>query len=1274
MLLRIQSIKNRIVAIIFLVTVVTVGTGFAIIIPMDISRIMENMTEQASIAAKLVGESCVSSLTFGYPEKAEQNLGVLQSLPGFQKVWLYDAQGKLFAAYGQGKEIPPDSGERLDRYHHYDSGSLFLKEPIRYQDTVYGVIYLKISPGIRNQIVSRVLVVVGLMGGLFIIAYVLANLTQKVVSEPILNLARTAAKISDEANYGIRLAKNNTGELGILYRSFNDMLDTIQEREHERDAAEKNLLFKEQVIESSTGAVATVDLYGIVTYSNPAFMRLLGYKKIENVVNRSFAIYLETEEMFDQMLVSLERQRAWSRETRARHKNGSLFDAIISADTILDENGGAESYVITVSDISELRKTTRKMEKENLLKTSVQAISDGLRGLQEIPVLATHLLNGLNDFVDFQIGAVYTPDEDGVFVLRGSRALAHDIEFKEHVIPGESLVGQTVLDKKSIRISSIPQEYFTIRSGSGQACPAHIQTIPFIYNEKVKGIMELGAFTPFTPLDRELFERLNETVAIAIHASQSRSKLQELLEKTQAQSEELLSQTEEMQTQQEELRQTNKELEDQTRLLEEQQADIEYKNKELEKSRWLVEQKVADLEITSRYKSEFMANMSHELRTPLNSILLLSDVLAENRNDNLSGKQVEFAKSIYASGSELLALINDILDLSKVESGKMDMSPETVKLSELEQTVRRTFEPLAQEKGLLFDVRIEAGIPSAFVTDRQKLEQVLKNLLSNAVKFTENGSVSLIVRRPSEKDRRHCGNMDTDTALAFEVRDTGIGIPEDKFPVIFEAFKQVDGTTSRKFGGTGLGLSISKEIARLLGGIIALESIPGDGSVFTFYLPEKPAKGADNTQKNGDGAGSGKRPGPASAVFESGDELVGCDRHTIVEGDKSVLIIEDDTGFVKILAERAREQGFKVLIAPDGPTGLHYADFYKPSAIVLDLGLPGIDGWAVMERLKRNLKTRHIPVHIVSGKDTGPDIMKMGAVGFLAKPANLAKLEKVFGTLNHILSGPMRNVLVVEGDDEQGVAIRDIIGNGDVNVTCCRSGESARQLLEETNFDCLILDLNLPDIPGDEFLAFLSGEARLNTMPVIVYTGKSLTPDQQALLQAYAGSMIVKDADSPERLLDEITLFLHRVDTDLSESKQKILRNLYRKESVFKDKNILLVDDDMRNVFAINNILEDKGVRVHIGKNGLEALDCLAAHPDIDLVLMDMMMPEMDGYQATRKIRKQKAFKKLPVIALTAKAMKGDKAKCLEAGADDYLSKPVHKGKLLSMLRVWLYG
>ncbi|MBN2752260.1 MAG: response regulator, partial [Rhodospirillaceae bacterium] len=842
---------------------------------------------------------------------------------------------------------------------------------------------------------------------------------------------------------------------------------------------------------------------------------------------------------------------------------------------------------------------------------------------------------------------------------------------------------------------------------------------------------------PFTPVERRFIAENSGNVGVLIAAAESHQTIETLLArareqenelrasntelKRQAQAlieserelqtqqeelrvinEELEEQTHalrksenELQTQQEELRVTNEELEERTQELEQRSKAIQTKNDELIRARDEIREKIKELETSNRYKSEFLANMSHELRTPLNSILILSQLMEENRVGNLTPRQIESARTINASGSDLLKLINDILDLSKVEAGKVEMSMEPMPIAGFLSDIERVFRPVSENRGIPFDTIIDDNIPPSLVTDSHRLQQVVRNLLSNAFKFTEaGGRVSLSITRPQANDLPAHHPLTPQTAVAFVVKDEGIGIPADRQAEIFEAFRQADGGTSRKYGGTGLGLSISRRLAEALGGLITLTSVPGKGSIFSVILPtsqtqtsrpETPALAsppvsapptptpvsATETIKPKSSAKPVKHPPTLSD--DASAEDVRDDRKSLASDDKILLIIEDDHSFAAILRDLAHERDFKCLIAADGETGLHFADYYHPSAIILDIGLPGIDGWEVMARLKDNPETRHIPVHFISGDDNALDGLRMGAVGFLTKPISVERVEEAFSKIEEVIDKPVSSLIVVEDDPVQAEAIRQLIGNGDVISTIANSGTKALSTLSQSSFDCMILDLGLKDMSGFDLLERLRDIPHCARMPIIIYTGRELSKSEEEQLQRHADSIIIKGVRSPERLVDESALFLHRVEATLPERQRAMIRMMHDRDAALKDRTILLVDDDMRNVFALSSVLEDKGLSVVIARDGRESLTRLAENPAIDLVLMDIMMPEMDGYEAIREIRKIRDHAKLPIIALTAKAMKGDRNKCVEAGASDYLAKPVDTEKLLSLLRVWLY-
>jgi CheY-like chemotaxis protein len=745
-----------------------------------------------------------------------------------------------------------------------------------------------------------------------------------------------------------------------------------------------------------------------------------------------------------------------------------------------------------------------------------------------------------------------------------------------------------------------------------------------------------------------------------------------------------------LQTQQEELQQTNEELEEKAQLLEEQNRRIEIKNREIELARAALEEKAEQLSLSSRYKSEFLANMSHELRTPLNSLLILAKLLGENSDANLNQKQIEFANTIYGAGSDLLDLINDILDLSKVEAGRMPVNVGDVKLSDLRDFVERSFRPVAEDKNLDFEIEVRgANVPPTIETDEQRMQQVIKNLLSNAFKFTESGGVKLRIGLAEGRQFASEALSRAEAVLEFTVEDTGVGIPHDQLRLIFEAFQQADGTTSRRYGGTGLGLSISREIARLLGGEIHVESEVGGGSTFTLFLPARYQQvehphDADSAEEAvvfpSDGGGNGgSRPAPSSEAPELDPNLllpsdVRDDRDDIQDGDRVVLIVEDDLDLARTELEVARERGFKGIIAVRGDSGLALAHEFKPDAIILDMKLPVMDGWTVLDRLKHHPETRHIPVHIVSAGNGRQNALKAGAVAFLEKPISKEGLEETFGEIRSFIDRGLKRLLVVEDDESQRQAVVELIGSDeDVDVTAVGSGEAALEALELERFDCMVLDLKLPDMGGFTLLEKLKQDERHSSIPVIVYTGKELTRSEETKLKKFAESIVVKDASSPERLLDETSLFLHRVERKLPKEKRRMLEQLHSADEVLKQRKILIVDDDVRNVFALTSVLESHGMEVLYAENGKDGVELLRSHPEVDLVLMDIMMPGMDGYETMRVIRSDDSFKQLPIISLTAKAMKGDREKSIASGASDYITKPVDTDQLLSLMRVWLY-
>jgi|GEM_PF-89295 len=940
---------------------------------------------------------------------------------------------------------------------------------------------------------------------------------------------------------------------------------------------------------------------------------------------------------------------------------------------------------------NKLLAVSKKNARADWLKTGQAQLNEQMTGELALSNLAKNIITFMTTYIKGQIGLFYLlieEEQDQVLQLFASYAYTPSDNIHNQFRIGEGLVGQAALENKIIARKQTPKEFsYILQSGLTTAIPEYVILVPFLYEDELKGVIEIG-FSEDAPttIQQEFFQMVMPHIGIAINTAQSRQRMQLLLEQSQQQrkklqrqqqelqhtneelqnqSEELQVQTEELQSQQEELRQSNEELAERSTELEEQKNEIRQTNFvleknqiEMEKANVAIEIKAKELALASKYKSEFLANMSHELRTPLNSMLILAQLLADNDDKNMTDKQREYAETIQDAGADLLTLINEILDLSKVEAGKIEIQPEDILLTELVDTVEQKFRPVAEDRRLDFHIQLEEGLPALLYTDGQRLKQIINNLLSNAFKFTSEGQISMMIQPGSAK------------TVAISVADTGIGIAKDKQQAVFEAFQQGDGSTSRHYGGTGLGLSISRELAKVLGGDLQLESEEGKGSTFTLYLPEKfelelisesveepqvPATLSETVTEQ------------AASATQNEDE-----REKLTPNDNVLLIIEDDRIFSSVLSELAREKDFKYLLAEDGKTGLQLAEQYLPDAIILDVGLPQLDGWSVMQRLKDNPNTRHIPVHFISAYEQSQEAKQMGAIGYLHKPVNMGQLGETFKKLKDFVAKTVKTLLIVVNKASHGQEIMELVGGGDVKTTIAQSKADALLHLNQISFDCIILDVDEQGA-GFQLLEQLNQDEHFSQIPVIIYAERELSLDEKALLQRVSKTLTVKEVRSQVRLLDEATLFLHQVESKLAPDKQQMLQNVHDKEVVFKDKKILLVDDDVRNVFALVSVLEEKHMEVVVGENGVEALAILEQETAIDLVLMDIMMPEMDGYETMRKIREQSRFRQLPIIALTAKAMKGDKSKCIEAGANDYLTKPVDKNKLLSLMRVWLY-
>jgi CheY-like chemotaxis protein len=837
----------------------------------------------------------------------------------------------------------------------------------------------------------------------------------------------------------------------------------------------------------------------------------------------------------------------------------------------------------------------------------------------------------------------------------------------ERLYAGQGLIGQCAADARRMLIAQIPDEVVPISSGLFKATPKNVIVLPVLFEGQVKAVIELASLGTFTDLQISFLDQLTASIGIVLNSIEATMQTEGLL----TQSQQLAA---ELQTQQRELQQTNEQLEQKAQQVEERNVEVERKNQEIEQARRALEDKATELAQASKYKSDFLANMSHELRTPLNSILILGQQLGDNPEGNLTARQVEFARTIHGAGTDLMNLISDILDLSKIESGTVTVDAEEVFFVTLQDMVLRPFRHEAESRRLSFDVRIDPKLDRSMITDSKRLQQVLKNLLSNAFKFTEQGGVKLSIHPAiSGWSADHPILKNAPGVVAFEVSDTGIGIPAEKQRIIFEAFQQADASTNRRFGGTGLGLAISRELSSLLGGEIQLRSAPGVGSTFALYLPIK---------YGGPAAAIVQAPGPAPPaaatlaavrLAEAPVKQLSDDREILQPGDKLLLIVEDDPHYAGILADLAHEAGFKVLVAMRGADALALAREYQPTAVSLDVFLPDMLGWTVLSQLKRDPLTRHIPVQVVTLDEDRQHGLARGAFSFVTKPSTTEGLESALGRIKAFAEPRRRRLLVVEDNPAEQLGITELLGNADIDVVTVGTGAEALAAFREQQIDCAVLDLRLPDMSGFDLLDIIRDDAALSDIPVVVFTGKELSSDEDAQLHAIARSVVVKGVESPERLLDETALFLHRVVADLPAEKQKMLERLHSSDEDLVGKTVLLVDDDARNIFALSSALERRGMNVLTATTGKEAIAFVESTPGLALVLMDIMMPEMDGYQTMQVIRANPAFRRLPIIALTAKAMKGDREKCLEAGASDYLAKPVDTEQLLSALRMWLH-
>jgi HAMP domain-containing protein/CheY-like chemotaxis protein/signal transduction histidine kinase len=919
--------------------------------------------------------------------------------------------------------------------------------------------------------------------------------------------------------------------------------------------------------------------------------------------------------------------------------------------------------------IDNLRLTTDRNNEQDWLKTNLARFTGMLQGQRDLATVGRMLLSELAPLVNAQQGVIYQieSEELGGLVLLSAFADDGRDGHPQHLMVGEGLAGQCAAEKRRMLITELPSHAVPIRSGLFRAVPRNVIVLPVLFEDRVKAVIELASLSSFTASHLAFLDQLTASIGIVLNSIEATMQTEGLLKQSQQLATEL-------QTQQKELQQTNEQLAQKAQQLAEQNVEVERKNQEIEQARRALEEKAKELALTSKYKSEFLANMSHELRTPLNSILVLGQQLTDNPDGNLTPKQVEFARTIHGAGTDLLNLISDILDLSKIESGTVSVEAEEVFFASLLEMVARPFGHEAENRRVSFEIQAAPSLSRSLVTDSKRLQQVLKNLLSNAFKFTEQGSVRLSVfQAQSGWSEDHPLLSGAASVIAFEVADTGIGIPAEKQRIIFEAFQQADAGTSRKYGGTGLGLAISRELANLLGGEIQLRSAPGRGSSFTLYLPQTyvgPSTGVALVDRK---ASVSPMQLSSSVSVERAAEQIPDDRENLQPDDAVLLIVEDDPHYARVLCDLSRDKGFKVLVATRGAEALALAREFHPTAVSLDVFLPDMLGWTVLNHLKQDPATRHIPVQVLTLDEDRHHGLSRGAFSFVTKPTTPEGLDSALSRIKDYAAPRRKRLLVVEDNPGEQLSIRELLGYEDIDVSIAATGSEALEAIASESYDCVVLDLRLPDMTGFEVLEQLRDNPAISDVPVVVFTGKELTPEEDARLHTLARSVVVKGVESPERLLDETALFLHRVVADLPVEKQKMLDRLHRSDDALVGKKVLVVDDDVRNIFALSSVLERRGMTVLTAGTGREAIGTLESTPDIAIVLMDIMMPEMDGYETMQVIRQNVSLRRLPIIALTAKAMKGDREKCLEAGASEYLAKPVNTEQLLSALRMWLH-
>ncbi|OUS29722.1 hypothetical protein A9Q99_08590 [Gammaproteobacteria bacterium 45_16_T64] len=1128
--------------------------------------------------------------------------------------------------------------------------------------------------------------------------------------------AAEIARLISKGDFSVSITKKSDGDklLGAL-------IDMKLQIEQQIKALEKNDATTTAMLNTSADGIVSITSRGKILSVNAAITKLFGYEPHELVGgNVKMLMPQPFRGEHDSYLDNYRNTRVKKvigvgRELTGLRKDRSTFPIFLTVGEIKQQ--GEVLFTGFVRDITkekkfemELNRSNDELLTQNEYKTKVSKITELIQGAEDLQVMSDDIISALAGMTMSGHGVLYVMDDTvgssdskKMLSLMGSYAFKNRKNISSIIELGDGLIGQSAKEKKPILLSNAPKDYVQINSALGEGTPLNIFVSPILFEDQLMGVIELASFSQYSESHQEIVQEVAENIGVVINSMLNQERTRKLLVETQRQAEKL-------QTQQEELKSSNENLQEQTALLrtserelQQQSEELKVSNEELEeKQNELKEQKekieisqkdltikANELTLASKYKSEFLANMSHELRTPLNSLLLLAKGLSENQNGNLSETQVEDAKVIYSGGNSLLSLINDIMDLSKVEAGKLTVHLEEVRFSALRMNVMKMFDPIAMNRNLTFTVDIDDTLPETIITDGLRLEQILRNLLSNAMKFTSEGSVSLKVYQPQEGVTfDHCG-LELEASIAFSVIDTGVGIPEDKQQAIFEAFQQQDGSTSRKYGGTGLGLTIARELTRLLAGEIQLSSTENMGSTFTLYVPREltaddrssisttlpcvpekaDANKADVAMRD---LTSSVTTGVERQLYP---EFIPDDRNTFHAGDKILLVIEDDREFSLILQRYVRNSGYKCLSAGDGRSGIFLAQAYQPDGIILDLGLPDIDGREVLQQLKFSLKTRGIPVQIVSGSERDRSMLLVqGAIGYLTKPVNEDQLSMVLNDISKLTQAKVKNILVIEDDKTNQKAITQLLQQKELAITCVDTGSEGVDKVLSGGFDVVILDLGLPDIDGFEVLERIKENGDLEKKPpIIIYTGKELSEKEQFQLEKYTSTIVIKGVGSPERLLDDVSLFLHSIESRFDEKNRKSISRLHDEDAMLKDRRILLVDDDMRNTYALSKQLIEIGFDVEMASNGKDALEILEQDENYELVLMDTMMPVMDGNEATIRIRQIPHYEALPIIALTAKTMPEDREKCLAAGASEYITKPIDFEKLLSVIRIWLF-